>query len=385
MGRIHGYDMSVSGRFLRMLRRTHLIMEDLMARTLFALLLMALSMHAFADATVPTKDDAGSKDLSFLKRYEGSFIVNYEHKGFDEASFPLSKLKPVADADAHDAQNNRVVDADKKASVEGVYTRILYLAPADRSPLEVIRNYQDEVEAGGGKVLYACKDTDCGGDMKGNDHGGGTQGLLEKLYPHERVKAAAFSNGNCASTRDVKEQRYMVAALPADGSQATLAVLTYTVGDDLYCKAFNERTVTMLIAIEPKAREKKMVTVSASDMAKSIAATGKIALYGIYFDTNKSVVKPESKPTLDQIAALLKGQPMLKIGVVGYTDNVGGVAPNLTLSKRRVDAVTNALVEDYAIDAARLVPSGAGMGSPLATNDTEEGRAKNRRVELVRK
>ncbi len=355
-----------------------------MARTLFALLLMSLSMNVFADAIVPRKDDAGSKDLPFLKRYEGSFIVNYDHKGFDEASFPLSKLKPVADADTHDAQNNRVVEADKKANVEGVYTRILYLAPADRSPLEVIRNYQDEVEAGGGKVLYACKDTDCGGDMKGNDHGGGTQGLLEKLYPHERVKAAAFSNGNCASTRDVKEQRYMVAALPADGSQATLAVLTYTVGDDLYCKAFNQRTVTMVIAIEPKAREKKMVTVSASDMAKSIAATGKIALYGIYFDTNKSVVKPESKPTLDQIAALLKGQPTLKIGVVGYTDNVGGAAPNLALSKRRADAVTNALVEDYAIDASRLVPSGAGMGSPLATNDTEEGRAKNRRVELVK-
>ncbi len=356
-----------------------------MTRALFVLFLLVLSSNAFGDASVATKDITGSKDLTFLKRYEGSFIVNYEHKGFDEASFPLSKLKPVADADAHDAQNNRVVEADRKADIEGVYTRILYLAPADRSPLEVIRNYQDEVEAGGGKVLYTCKDTDCGGDMKGNDHGGGTQGLLEKLYPHERVKAAAFSNGNCASTRNVKEQRYMVAALPADGSQATLAVMTYTVGDGQYCKAFNDRTVTMVIAIEPKAREKKMVTVSASDMAKSIAATGKIALYGIYFDTNKSVIKPESKPTLDQIAALLKDQPTLKIGVVGYTDNVGGAAPNLALSKRRADAVTNALVEDYAIDTARLTPSGAGMGAPLASNDTEDGRAKNRRVELVKK
>ncbi|MEO8161137.1 MAG: OmpA family protein, partial [Arenimonas sp.] len=253
------------------------------------------------------------------------------------------------------------------------------------SPLEVIRNYQDEIVAGGGKVLYTCKNSECGGDMQGNDHGGGTQGLLEQLYPHDRLKAAAFSNANCASTRDIKEQRYMVAALPADASQATLAVMTYTVGDDLYCKAFNDRTVTMVIVIEPKAREKKMVTVTASEMAKSIASTGKIALYGIYFDTNKSVVKAESKPTLDQIAALLKDQPTLKLGVVGYTDNVGGAAPNLSLSKRRADAVANALIEDYGVDAARLVPSGAGMGSPLATNDNEEGRAKNRRVELVKK
>lgn len=356
-----------------------------MPRLILVLILFFISTAAFGNASIPSADEPGSRDLPFLKRYEGSFIVNYEHKGFDEGSFPLSKLKPIVDEDARSSQGNRIREADEKAHLEGVYTRILYVMPAGRSPLEVIRNYQDEIEAAGGKLLYSCKDIDCGGDLESNDHGGGTEGLLEKLYTHERIKAANFTNGNCASTMNLKEQRYLVAALPADGSQATLAVLTYTVSDDLYCKELNERTVAMVIAIEPKSREKKMVTITASDMAKSIAATGKVALYGIYFDSGKSLIKAESKPTLEQIAALLKADPTLKLGVVGYTDNVGGAASNLALSKRRADAVMTALVEDYAIASERLTANGAGMESPLASNDSEEGRAKNRRVELVKK
>ena len=352
---------------------------------LLAIFMLLFSTPVFADATIPTRDEPGSKDLPFLKRYEGSYIVNYEHKSFDEASFPLSPIKMVADKEKRDSRNNHVFEADKKADVEGAYTRILYLTPAERSPLEVIRNYQDEIEAGGGKVLYNCKNTDCGGDMAGNDAGGGYQTLLGKLYPYERLKAANTSAGHCASTMDIKDQRYMVAALPGDGSVATLAIMTYTVNSPRSCKALNDRTVAMVVAIESKAREKKMVTVSASDMAESIAATGKVALYGIYFDTGKSVIKPESKPTLDQIAQLLKSQPALKLGVVGHTDNVGGAVSNLALSKRRADAVTNALIENYAINAARLTASGAGMGSPLTSNDSESGRAKNRRVELVKK
>ena len=355
------------------------------ARLLLMVLVLLVSSAVFADATIPSRDEPGSKDLPFLKRYEGSYIVNYEHKSFDEASFPLSPIKMVADKEKRDSRNNHVFEPEKKVDVEGAYTRLLYVLPAERSPLEVLRNYQDEIEAASGKVLFSCKNTDCGGDMEGNDTGGGYEGIFEKVYPHERLKAANFSNGNCASTMDIKEQRYMVATLPGDGGDTTLAIMTYTVNSTRYCKALNDRTVAMVVAIEPKAREKKMVTASAGDMAKSIAATGKVALYGIYFDTNKSVVKPESKPTLDQIAQLLKSQPALKLGVVGYTDNVGGADANLALSKRRSEAVARALVEDYGVAESRLTSSGAGMGSPVASNDSEDGRAKNRRVELVKK
>lgn len=354
-----------------------------MRSMLLALALLLPTAAVLADATVPTKDIDGARDPAFLKRYEGSFIVNYEQKAFDQLVIPLSPLKPVPDKT--DRMNNRLMAPEKKQVAEGRYTRLLYVAPEGRSPLEVIRNYVDEIQGAGGKALFSCKDDGCGGDLHGNDHGGGTQGLLEKLYPQERVKAENFTNGNCASTMDLTEQRFVAFSVPTPDGDAYLAVLAYAVEDDLYCKALNDRTVTLVVAIEPKAREQKMVTVTAAEMAKSLSGTGRIALYGIYFDTNKTDIKPESAQALEQIAALLKGDPALKVFIVGHTDNVGSQASNMDLSKRRANAVVAALTSTYGAKATQMEAAGIGMLSPLASNDDETGRAKNRRVELVKK
>ncbi len=97
----------------------------------------------------------------------------------------------------------------------------------------------------------------------------------------------------------------------------------------------------------------------------------------------KAEIKPESKAALDEIAKLLKGEPNLKLHVVGHTDNVGGYEPNLGLSRRRAEAVVGALARNYGISAARLTPNGVAYLAPVAVNTTEEGRAKNRRVELI--
>lgn len=356
-----------------------------MFRCLIALFALA-PLLALADATIPTKDIAGARDPAWLKRYEGSHIVSYEQRRFDAINFPASKLLVDEDSEERDAKNNRIAVAKRKIAAEGLYTRLVYIAPEDRSPLELMRNYIDEIKASGGKLQYGCQDAACGGDLVGNDHGGGTQGLMEKLYPQNRLKDENFSNGNCATSETPTEQRYVLATVPdGSGGERTLAVYTYAIAADLYCKALNGRTGVLVVAIEPKARENKMVAVSADDMAKALAADGRISLYGIHFDFNKSAVKPESKPTLEQIAALLKGQPALKLAVVGHTDNVGGDKYNLGLSERRADAVVAALVEDYGIDAERMQASGAGMGKPVASNDDEAGRAKNRRVELVKR
>jgi len=338
---------------------------------------------AAADATEPTKDEPGSRDLPVLKRYEGSFIVNYERKAFDVIRFPLSPLFKVPGKT--DAKNNNFIEGKKSKVVEGRYTRLIYLAPAERSPLEVIRNYVDELSAMGGTVLYACTSLACGGDMRGNDHGGGTQGLLDKLYPSERIKAPSFSNGNCASTMDVSEQRYLVYRIPSESGDIYVAVYAYTVQDTLYCKAFNDRTMAMVIAIEPQAREKKMVAVTAAEMQSSIDSSGRIALYGIYFDTNKTDIKPESAAAIEQIADLLKANTALKVFIVGHTDNVGTLAANTDLSKRRANAVINMLISQHRVSAGQMEAGGVGMLSPLASNADETGRAKNRRVELVKK
>ncbi len=127
----------------------------------------------------------------------------------------------------------------------------------------------------------------------------------------------------------------------------------------------------------------KMVTVSADEMSQSLSAVGKVSLYGIYFDANKWDIKPESRPALQEIAILLKKQPALKLHVVGHTDNVGGYEVNTVLSKRRAEAVVTVLVRDFGISALRLTANGAAYLAPVASNNTEAGRAKNRRVELV--
>jgi OOP family OmpA-OmpF porin len=126
----------------------------------------------------------------------------------------------------------------------------------------------------------------------------------------------------------------------------------------------------------------KIQFVTASQMAAQIETTGKVALYGILFDFDKDVIKPESKPTLDEIAFLLSARPELRLNIVGHTDNQGSADYNLDLSQRRAASVAAALTAQYGVAPDRLAAGGAGMTQPVDTNDTEEGRAKNRRVEL---
>jgi OOP family OmpA-OmpF porin len=353
-------------------------------RRLPALLCLLFASSVLADATEPTADVAGARDPAWLKRYEGSFIVSHEQRGFDAVKFPAAVLERVPDQT--DAYNNNVFRAKQVREVEGEYVRLLYVAPAERSPLEVMRNYLDLVEEGGGQTLYRCTDTDCGGDLNGNDHGGGNQGLIEQIYPQARRKDANFSNGWCASGSTPREQHYSLVTLPdGSGGERTLGVVTFQIGDRTYCDALHDRTGVLVVAVSPKARERKMVTVTSDEVAKALDTAGHIALYGIPFDTNKSSLKPESVDTIAQIAKLLQAQPTLALDVVGHTDNIGDAAANLKLSQRRADAVVTSLVEDHGIDEARLAARGEGLGKPVADNATEEGRARNRRVELVKR
>jgi OOP family OmpA-OmpF porin len=126
------------------------------------------------------------------------------------------------------------------------------------------------------------------------------------------------------------------------------------------------------------------VTATAAALGNSLTTTGHVVANGILFDTAKADVKPESAPALQQIVALLKQDPSLKLYVVGHTDNVGVLAANLDLSRRRAAAVIEVLTTKYAIAPNRLQPFGDGPYAPITSNDTEDGRTLNRRVELVK-
>ncbi len=169
-----------------------------MRSLIFALALVLGAGLAHADATIPTQDEDGSEDHPLIKRYEGSLIVNYETKAYDELTVPLSQLKTKEDE--RDSSNNLVVAADDALQLEGAYTRLVYIVPEDRSPLEVLRNYQQEIKSNGGEILYECKNDACGGRLAGNDFGGNEQSLMMVLYPKDRITAPNFSNGNCATS-----------------------------------------------------------------------------------------------------------------------------------------------------------------------------------------
>ncbi len=139
-----------------------------------------------------------------------------------------------------------------------------------------------------------------------------------------------------------------------------------------------------LLITEQKAMQQEVVA-DAKSLTQDITSTGHVAVYGIHFDFDKAEVKPESDPTLVEIAKLLKQNPDLNLYVVGHTDNVGKVDYNMQLSSARAEAVVKVLVEKYGVSQNRLEPYGVGPLAPVATNGTEEGRALNRRVELVRK
>lgn len=220
------------------------------------------------------------------------------------------------------------ISADKVQDVEGHSLFIIYwLKENVQSPsgLQIVRNYTNAMKKIGGQILYEWED-------------GGSQNAVMKVV----------KNG--------METWVQVYGAP------------------------NNYTINI---IEKQAMGQDVVA-DASSMASSIKETGKVALYGIYFDTGKATLKPESQPTIEQIAKLLKADPGLKLFVVGHTDNTGQFDANMKLSMDRAAAVVNALVSQHSVNATSLKACGDGPTAPVATNETEEGKALNRRVELVK-
>jgi outer membrane protein OmpA-like peptidoglycan-associated protein len=126
------------------------------------------------------------------------------------------------------------------------------------------------------------------------------------------------------------------------------------------------------------------ITDAAPDMRSKLLTEGKLVSYGIYFDVNKDVVKPESYGTLNEIAKVLNENPDVKVKIVGYTDSDGADQANLDLSKRRGASVKEELVKSFSIDPSRLESDGMGENKPVAANDTPGNKALNRRVEFIK-
>jgi outer membrane protein OmpA-like peptidoglycan-associated protein len=155
-------------------------------------------------------------------------------------------------------------------------------------------------------------------------------------------------------------------------------------GKELWIEVWADYTGKYILTIVEKAAMVQEVTANAAVFADGLRTTGHIAVDGIYFETGKAELKPESTPAIAEVAKLLKGDPSLKLYVVGHTDNAGALEGNMKLSLDRAQSVVQSLVRTQGIDAARLRAYGDGPYAPVASNDSDGGRAKNRRVELVK-
>ncbi len=154
-------------------------------------------------------------------------------------------------------------------------------------------------------------------------------------------------------------------------------------GQEVWVEAEKGNGKIWLRIVEKKAME-QFIEADATAMGNDLRSKGHVAVYGILFDTGKSTIKPESAAAIGEIGKLLQSDPALKVYVVGHTDNVGGVESNLKLSQERAQAVLQSLVSEHGIAAARLRAYGCAQFAPVESNDSEEGRAKNRRVEIVK-
>ena len=306
-------------------------------RRLIALAAFAVFVLSASAAMADKGDVAGSHDYAGIGRFAGSVITGYDVKDFDAAMIQAAAFK---DGKAKDQRR-----------LEGRVTRIAYKASAGPSIIEVSRNYEQQLIKAGFKTLLTC-DTDACGGIPFSEN--------VSALPAPQMWLDGFNY-------------HYFSARKQDGGHDTYASVAVSKNND---EIYAQLTVVQINTMDDK-------MVDAAAMSKGLGDKGHIALYGIYFDTDKTTLKPESRPTLDEIAKLLKGQPKLSVYIVGHTDSQGGYDYNMNLSRGRAQSVAADLVAHYGIDKARLKTAGVGFLAPLGSNQTEDGRALNRRTELV--
>lgn len=304
------------------------------AFTSFILLVISLLGPGAASAA-PGIDAAGSADHPLLTRFPGAVIKEYRQAAYDEYELPLGK---------HLGKQG----FERSEKLKGKYTGTEYHVPEGHSVAEVFESYQQALVKAGYQVLYGCvKVPECGDDL-----------------------------GRYMGATWYSDSRYLAAKGGDAAAPTFVALFVHKRGSSNAIGVFQR-------IIESQPMSAGQITVSAADISQGLAAQGKYALYGLYFDTGKAVLKPESDAALEQVAQVLKASPELELYVVGHTDSMGQLAANVELSQRRAAAAVKVLIERHGIAARRLTAKGVGPFAPVGPNKTEEGRAKNRRVELV--
>lgn len=303
-------------------------------------------------------DLPNAKDPAGIKRYSGSELIGYRAPKFDEFLLPLGP--PV---------NFSPASYEKSLKAEGLVSRYTYLAPAERTPAELFRNYKSEFQRLNLTSLFEKTTADKGG------YGAAISDIQDE-----------DDLGQILSSGEIQERMLISKSKDATPTYYYLLVTPYMDGvipERLAGSVTKNRALAELVIVAPQEVQQNMTLLNAEEMSTSIKDTGRVLVYGITFDTGKDTLQSDSQTVLKEIAKLLNGHPELNIRVVGHTDNQGSSESNLDLSRRRSATVVRELKSKYSIGANRLDSFGCGLYAPVASNESDEGRAKNRRVELV--
>jgi outer membrane protein OmpA-like peptidoglycan-associated protein len=336
----------------------------------FDLPLFVLAATVASTSALMAADAPGAKDHGLLKRITGSEIIWYKFAKYDEMPVALEKVEWSYQEDAF--------KKTKKEKPEGALTTIYYKLPGDASTLEAVRQYQELLEPAGYVTLFTAAN---------DELDNGYNRFVSQIFPD----APKTPELQYLHEFNHDEQRYAVLkGTNANGATVYVSIYAFLVKDDSGFNKLKEahdiskgNCIVRVDVLETKPMEARMTVVKAEEIEQSIAKTGRIAIYGIYFDTDKAEIKPESAASLAEMAKAINEAPSGKFLIVGHTDNQGGLAHNQELSVKRANAVTKALTSDYKVPGGSVIPVGVGMAAPVAPNTDENGRAKNRRVEIV--
>lgn len=305
---------------------------------------------------IAQSDVKGSEDHPLISRYPGSIIGYFEVKKYVKYDIAIGP-----------ETGYRKIESWIKA--EGKLTRIYYTVKGERSLTEIYRNFQTAFKKG--KFETLAEGIDEAGKARSAVGGRNFLGSLFKANPFPAngeikiLTGSATSGGTC----------YLA------GKKSSTKGTSYVVISG--AKYAVDENVFMVDIIEETAMEDNLIVINADALLKTLNESGKVALYAIYFDVDKSVIKDESKPSLDEIGKLLKNNPSLNLFVVGHTDMTGSFEHNMDLSKSRAEAIKEYLIRVHGIKSSRLTAYGIGPLSPISENKSEAGRTLNRRVELV--
>lgn len=292
---------------------------------------------------------AQAADISFIKTpYPGSKIYQNTNKAYVN-DFYLLLSKPV--------DKNGVATVEKTQKLEGTLQKVVYEHRVADSEIQIFESYKQALLKEGYILDFVCPNG-CAGRVNWYD-------LIKKYQADQDAILPVGNYGYLAAHKNNVYVAALTGVGPAgEGPISVVAVVT--------AKALDSTGV-----------EVNKDFVSAADIGKKILQDGKIALYGVYFDTGKAEVKPQSARVLNEVALFLKANPKIKLYVVGHTDDVGDYKANMDLSDKRAAAVVVDLIGRSGANATRLIAKGVGPLVPVSTNKNEAGKQLNRRVELI--